>query len=56
MTWLWEQFNDFALGIAVIYGAHTLFDLACRFWQDPGGAGAKFCGSLAWFFSCLAIL
>ena len=56
MSWLWEQYCDFALGIAVIYGAYVLFDLACRFWQDPRGVGARICGSIAWFFTLLAIL
>jgi hypothetical protein len=46
VTWLWEQFNDFAFGIAAIYGAYTLFDLACQVLQDPRGVGAKICGSL----------
>lgn len=56
MAWLYQQFNDFAFGIAVIFWASAIIGLVRMFVTEPRQTAAKLCGSLAWFFTLLAIL
>ena len=56
MIWLQQQFEDFALGIAVIFWGFALIGLVRMFWTEPRQTAAKLCGSLAWFFTLLTIL
>jgi hypothetical protein len=56
MAWLHEQFDDFALGVALIYGGTMFLGLVRQTWQDPRTMGARLCGVTAWFFALLAIL
>ena len=55
-SWLWSQFQDFALGIALISGATALIGLGGMLLTEPRQTAAKLCGSLAWFFTLLAVL
>ena len=55
-SWLWEQFQDFALGIGLIFWASVLIGLAVRLWTEPRQTARKILGSLAWFCVLMAIL
>jgi len=53
---LQQQFQDFALGIALIFWGIALIGLVRMFRDEPRQTAAKLSGSLAWFFTLLAIL
>ena len=56
MTWLWSQFQDFSLGVAAISFAFGLVGFTRMLWNDPKRTAARLGGSIAWFFTLLAIL
>ena len=56
MSWLWSQFQVFALGVAFIFWGAVCIGAVRWAYVDPRGFGAKACGSLAWFFFLLAVL
>jgi len=56
MTWLWEQFKDFAFGIGLIFWASVLVGLGVKLWNEPRQTARKILGSVAWFFVLMAIL
>ena len=55
-SWLWAQYKDFALGIAVIFWVFAIIGLLRMFIAEPRQTAAKLCGSLSWFCTLLAIL
>jgi hypothetical protein len=56
MAWLHQEFNGFALGVALIFWGAVLLGLIRLFWTEPRQTGAKLCGIAAWFLALLAIL
>ena len=56
MAWLHEQFNDFALGVAIIVWCSALLGLIRLLCTEPRETARKLCGVAAWFFALLAIL
>jgi hypothetical protein len=56
VTWLLQQYKDFALGTAVIFWVLFLIGIVRMFLADPRQTAAKLCGSLTWLFTMLAIL
>lgn len=56
MSWLWQQWQDFALACAIIFGAYLAICLMRWAYTDPRGFAAKLCGELALLFGLLALL
>lgn len=56
MTWLWHQFQDFALGIAAVFWIGVLLHLAIWSWRAPRQLGAVLCGELALLCAIVGLL
>jgi hypothetical protein len=56
MAWLHQQYNDFTLGVALIFWGAVLVGLIRLLWTEPRQTARKLCGAAAWFFALLAIL
>ena len=55
-VWFWSQWQDFALGCAVIYSGFILLGLGRWASVDAHGLAAQVCGTLATAFAGLALL
>lgn len=54
--WVWEQWKDFALGIAAIFWIFAIVGMAKYAWEDPREWLRTILGGLAIVFGTLALL
>jgi len=45
MAWLPPQFNDFALGVTLIFWVAVLLGLVRLLWTEPRQTASKLCGA-----------
>ncbi len=56
MIWLWQQFQDFALGVALLFWAWVVLQVFAYARVAPRPAARIACGLAAYAFSLLAVL